>query len=190
MQAAVTACLDARTRSVWGRPCPGAPPFCPMQKLSRTPQTRPINDRPPTQTCWSAACAYAERHEKRRYQWWRGLRGFEPRRDLNHPKGAGSGAVPMQPPGRCTTQYRPSAVRVPRNSEPGSTFGFQPEGGDRCWFSERAERLHRPIRLYREALRLGRLGACRWGRRAGCWPWDVLGVERSWAGTVVPSRRW
>ena len=35
--------LDARTRSVSALPCPGAPPFCPMQELSRTPQTRPIN---------------------------------------------------------------------------------------------------------------------------------------------------
>jgi hypothetical protein len=29
--------LDARTRSVSPRPCPGAPPFCPTQELSRTP---------------------------------------------------------------------------------------------------------------------------------------------------------
>ena len=59
--------LAARTRSVSARPCPGALPTLHTQKLSRTPQTRPINDRPPTQTCWSAACAYAERREQRRY---------------------------------------------------------------------------------------------------------------------------
>ena len=44
----------------------------------------------------------------------------------------------MQPPGRCTTQYRPSVVEVPRNSQPGSTFGFEPEGGDHGWLSEQA----------------------------------------------------
>jgi len=59
--------LAARTRSVSARPCPGALPTLHTQKLSRTPQTRPINDRPPTQTCWSAACAYAKRREKRPY---------------------------------------------------------------------------------------------------------------------------
>ena len=37
------------------------------RELGRTPQTRPINDRPPTNTCWSAACAYARRREKRPY---------------------------------------------------------------------------------------------------------------------------
>ena len=67
MQRSNTACLDARIRSVRARACPGAPPFCPTHELSRAPQTRPINDKPPTQTCWSAACAYAERREKRRY---------------------------------------------------------------------------------------------------------------------------
>ncbi len=60
-----TACLEARNRSVSPRPCPGAPPFCPTQELSRTPQTRPINDKPPTQTCWSAACAYARGSQNR-----------------------------------------------------------------------------------------------------------------------------
>ena len=59
--------LDARNSSVSARPCPGAPPSCPMQELSRTPQTYPINDRSPSQTCWSTACAYAKRREKRRY---------------------------------------------------------------------------------------------------------------------------
>jgi hypothetical protein len=59
--------LDALHRSVSARPCPGAPPSCPTHVLSRTPQTRPINDRPPTQTCWSAACAYAKRRGKRPY---------------------------------------------------------------------------------------------------------------------------
>ena len=59
--------LHTRNRSVSARPCLGAPPSCPMQKLSGTPQTRPINDRPPTQICWSAACAYAKRRERRRY---------------------------------------------------------------------------------------------------------------------------
>ncbi len=67
MQRLLAAHLDARTRSVSARPCHGTPPFCPMQELSRTPQTRPINDKPPTQTCCSAACAYAKRRDKRRY---------------------------------------------------------------------------------------------------------------------------
>ena len=35
--------LDLRSRSVSPRSCPDAPPFCPMQGLSRTPQIRPIN---------------------------------------------------------------------------------------------------------------------------------------------------
>ncbi len=59
--------LAARTRSVSVRACPGAPPFCPMQELSRTPQTRPTNAEAADQTCWSAACAYATRREKRPY---------------------------------------------------------------------------------------------------------------------------
>jgi hypothetical protein len=59
--------LDTRNASVWARPCPGAPPSCPTQKLSRSPQTVPINTGTADQTCWSAACAYARRHEKRPY---------------------------------------------------------------------------------------------------------------------------
>ncbi len=67
MQRSKAAHLYARNRSVSARSCHGAPPSCRMQKLSRTLQIVPINDKPPTQTCWSAACAYAKRREKRRY---------------------------------------------------------------------------------------------------------------------------
>ncbi len=35
--------------------------------LSRSPQTVPINAEAADQTCWSAACAYARRREKRPY---------------------------------------------------------------------------------------------------------------------------
>jgi hypothetical protein len=37
------------------------------QRLSRSPQTVPINAEAADQTCWSAACAYARRREKRLY---------------------------------------------------------------------------------------------------------------------------
>ncbi len=91
--------LDARTRSVSARACPGAPPYCPMQELSRTPQTRPTNDRPPTQTCWSAACAYARRRGKCLYLEAMVAAG-EPREpgtdNPNDAKGAGHLAVHMQ----------------------------------------------------------------------------------------------
>ena len=49
-----------------GRHCPGALPPVHTQKLSRTPQIVPINDKPPTENCWSAACAYARAGRKRR----------------------------------------------------------------------------------------------------------------------------
>lgn len=68
--------LAARTRSVSARPCPGALPTLHTQKLSRTPQTVPINTEAADQTCWSAACAYAKRREKRPYLVAGG--GFEP----------------------------------------------------------------------------------------------------------------
>lgn len=37
------------------------------QELSRSPQIVPINAEAADQTCWSAACAYAKRREKRPY---------------------------------------------------------------------------------------------------------------------------
>jgi hypothetical protein len=37
------------------------------QRLSRSPQTVPINAEAADQTCWSAACAYVTRREKGRY---------------------------------------------------------------------------------------------------------------------------
>ena len=38
---------------------------------------------------------------------------------------AGHRACPMQPPRRCTTQFRRPVVGVPRNSQPGRTFGLR-----------------------------------------------------------------
>ena len=72
VQRSNAASLDARTRSVWGRPCPGASPSCPMQELSRTPQTRPINDKPPTQTCLHQRPVRMQRGAKNAGTWWRG----------------------------------------------------------------------------------------------------------------------
>jgi hypothetical protein len=40
--------FGARSRSMPARPCPGALPTLHRQKLSRTPQIVPINDKPPT----------------------------------------------------------------------------------------------------------------------------------------------
>jgi hypothetical protein len=59
-------------------------------------------------------------HETRQpaFQWWRGLRRFVRRPDLDERERAGRGAVHMQPPRRCTTQCRRSAVGVPRNALP------------------------------------------------------------------------
>ncbi len=37
------------------------------QGLTRSPQTVPTNTEAADQTCWSAACAYARRREKRPY---------------------------------------------------------------------------------------------------------------------------
>ncbi len=81
VQRSNAASLERRTRSVPARSCPGAPPFCPMRELSRTPQTRPTNDKPPTHTCWSAACAYAKWRKKRPYLV--AGEGFEPVRAEN-----------------------------------------------------------------------------------------------------------
>jgi hypothetical protein len=116
VHASDTACLDARTRSVSPRSCPGAPPFCPMQELSRTPQTRPTNDRPPTKQAGQRP-VHTQRGAKNARTWWRGFRTSTHLRATD----------PMNPlvrelalcsrPGGCTTQCRLSrAQSVPRNS--------------------------------------------------------------------------
>ena len=61
VQRTFAARLESLSRSVSDLPCPGALPTPHRQKLSRTPQIVPTNDKPLTQTCWSAAYAYAMR---------------------------------------------------------------------------------------------------------------------------------
>ena len=66
-------------------------------------------------------------------RWWRGYRRFETSCDLSRYEDAGSGAVNMQPPRRCTTQCCRFPVRDPRNPPPpppdlGRPSGSLPEG--------------------------------------------------------------
>jgi hypothetical protein len=143
--------LDARTRSVSPRPCPGAPPLCPTQELSRTPQTRPINDRPPTQTCWSAACAYAKRRRKRLYL-VAGVHDHRATSGLGPDEPAGQGAAAYSRPGGCPTQCRSGAAESRETPRRGRTFGY-----------------------------MTRVAYCRarqW-RRRGCWRGRVRGGRRS-----------
>ena len=105
---------EARSRSVSPRSCPGGLHALHMQKLSRSPQIVPINDKPLTERCWSAACAYARGGRKRRPM----VAGVHDHHAPSGPKPditAGHQTCTMQPPRRCTTQCRRFHIQVPRN---------------------------------------------------------------------------
>jgi hypothetical protein len=69
-------------------------------------------------------------HETRQpaFQWWRGLRRFVRRPDLDERERAGRGAVHMQPPRRCTTNAGAPRSESPETRYPhwnGPTFGHR-----------------------------------------------------------------
>src|ERR1700734_3089399 len=67
MRRAAEPAQSPRNRSVRGARLRATLPMLRTQGLSRSPQTVPINTEAADQTCWSAACAYARRREKRPY---------------------------------------------------------------------------------------------------------------------------
>ena len=96
------------------------------QGLSRSPQTVPRNTEAADQTCWSAACAYVTRREKRPYlvagvQDQHAPSGFRP------DEAAGHGPALCGRPGGCTTQRRSRTRWVPRNRLPATPSASVPE---------------------------------------------------------------
>jgi len=123
VQPSNAAYLDARNRSVSPRSCPGAPPYCPMQELSRTPQTHPISGRSPTQTWWSAACAYARRRESLRHLVAE-VRGQHAPSGYRPDVGAGRGPALCSRLGGCPTQVGPYVPMSRETPQRGCTFGI------------------------------------------------------------------
>jgi len=136
----------SRNRSVRTARCRATLHMLHTQGLSRSPQTVPINTEAADQTCWSAACAYARRREKRPY--------------LVAGECAGRSTVYTQPLGCCTTQCRCFGMEAPE------TRSRSPIGVDLRVHGPKAARVF--VRNHAVLLHASHAPQGLGGRQAGC----------------------
>ena len=100
------------------------------QRLSRSPQTVPINTEAADQTCWSAACAYARRREKRPYL-VAGVHNHHAPSGYKPDEAAGHGRALCSRPGAALLNIVASTFKSretpPARAGLGETFGFEPK---------------------------------------------------------------
>jgi len=133
----------ARSPRLEADPCPSAcnrsspatsrrvhPAYACVRSVDRgarkSPEKLGSSTRPPARTRWSQRCAYAKYREEPD-ELVAGVTRQGEASGCGLDESAGHGVCPMQAPGRCTTQRRPFAFTVPRNSQPRSTFGSIPD---------------------------------------------------------------